>query len=511
MKILELFLLITIIYIIYIFFYNKKIKKKDRLKKIKIQSIRHNYFKNNYLENYGKQLKKPIPYVKNVKLNFNLKANNKISTIQDTELNSKIINIITGRFKISENYIIEKISHKVKEYLNLLTETYKYKLRNVDIFNEFVDKITLEICRYIIDDINDSMKIIMISQYIIKYTTSNDEIEYMYNKITEIASKNNINEDVRMNAIDVLLLSNNTKYNNIAKPYLNQIRNKNTKRTLYENKIKNIISISNKANNINNINNIQIQNLNTELNEILNIPDIDVPPLIQNKPIKLPEYSIYEDRQNVHNNSINETTLNIASELIKKYSPLNPLTYTHYRINLNENDILKVEESIHRINTDTSKFKYDISLYKLYQSVLQFIEKHKDKEELYKRLVEELIDMHKKCVSGHLARLVSVVQGFETDFSNQVSNIDHEIYAKIKHIIEKEIQESDNMDNIIEDMLSDNKEIYYSFIKQTINKHKNSLYEEYQNIKDKNVVFDSILKNLNKYTRSEGNFKDLTI
>lgn len=507
MKIIELILLLLIIYIIYIFFYNKNTTKNDRIKNIKIQNIRHEQFKNNYLENYGKQLKKVTPYIKNAKLNVNININNKITIIQELELSSKITNIIIGRFKITEIDIIKKISYRVKEHLNLLTETYKYKLRNVDIFNEFVDKITLEICRYIIEYINDPMKVIMISQYIIKYTKSNDEIEYMYNKILEIASKTNINEDVKMNAVDVLLLSNNTKYNNIAKPYLNQIRNKNTKRTLYENKIKNIIS--NKANSKNNI---QIQNLNIELNDILNVPDIDVPPLIQNKPIKLPESSVYEDRQNVHNNFINETTLNIASEIIKTYSPLNPLSYTQYRINnLNENDILKIEESIHRINTDTSKFKYDITLYKLYQSVLQFIELHKDKEELYKRLVEELIDMHKKCVSGHLARLVSVVQGFEIDFSNQVSNIDHEIYAKIKHIIEKEIQESNNMDNIIEDMLSDNKEIYYSFIKQTINKHKNNLYEEYPNIKDKSIVFDSILKNLNKYTYSEGNFKDLTI
>ena len=67
-------------------------------------------------------------------------------------------------------------------------------------------------------------------------------------------------------------------------------------------------------------------------------PDINVPPLnIRIIEVKKPLSSIYDDSQNVHNSTINQTTLNTAMELISKYNPeKNKLDFVYKVINQHE-------------------------------------------------------------------------------------------------------------------------------------------------------------------------------
>ena len=242
--------------------------------------------------------------------------------------------------------------------------------------------------------------------------------------------------------------------------------------------------------------------------------------------------SIYDDSQNVHNSTINQTTLKTATELIKKYNPENKrLDFVYYKTKSFEElppiQIEKVEKSIHRINTDTATFGIGFTLYILYQSLLNLIEKHKQKRDLEERLLEELIDMSGKCSTGHLSRLINVLQGFETNLKIKVKiNINDEIYAKIKHIIEKGIIEEENMDELMEDMLSDNKTIYIKFIKKLINPKIEEIIKEYEdvNIDDilgyennnkkfnniSDIVTDIIIMSLDKYTGTKDHFTYLS-
>ncbi|NDB84614.1 MAG: hypothetical protein EB127_18210, partial [Alphaproteobacteria bacterium] len=55
--------------------------------------------------------------------------------------------------------------------------------------------------------------------------------------------------------------------------------------------------------------------------------------------------------------------------------------------------IEKVEKSIHRINTDTSTFGKGFTLYTIYQSLLNLIERHSQKNDLNECLLDELIDI----------------------------------------------------------------------------------------------------------------------
>jgi hypothetical protein len=262
-------------------------------------------------------------------------------------------------------------------------------------------------------------------------------------------------------------------------------------------------------------------------------PDINVPPL-QIRPIvevKKPERSIYDDSQNVHNTTINQSTLNTASELINRYDPQNrKLDFVYYKTKslkeLSPEQIEKVEKSIHRINTDTSTFGKGFTLYTIYQSLLNLIERHSQKNDLNERLLDELIDMSGKCSTGHLSRLINVLQGFETDLQVKVKiNINDEVYEKIKHLIEQEVINDEKMDDIMEDMLSENKTIYISFVKKVINDNIFEIVKEYDNVNindisgynnDKkfnnirDIVIDIVIISVDKYTGTKENFNYLS-
>ena len=596
---LNIFILFVVLYSILTLYKIYKNQRKNTNITYTIVHDKNNILENinnKYLENHGKNIKTNIPNKiskpttnvttninTNVTTNINTNVTTNINTNETTNINTNVIintninknetnnnitgdinnnnynifinrinSIVIGRYDIKDIETINYISECVNQYVRLSVPLHKIKsfISNEQYMHELIQEITLEISRNLINIIKDPIKKIMIAQYIIRYTSYNSEIEKMYNCIVEIASNRNYSEDTRMNAVDVLLLSNNTRYNSIANSLLESNRNIKNK-NLYNlkldklsngirlnhpnnnpnNKLNNNINnklnnnINNKLNNnINNTVNNNVNQINNILNNITNNnvnnrllvdvngntynipPDIDTPP--PNK-LKKPERSVYEDGQNVHNSTINDTTLNTALELISNYSPNNTIEFVDYNF-LPEEYIKKINISIHRLSTDTSIFRHNITLYKLYKSLLCFIEQHKDKNDLYKRLREELIDMSGKCATGHLSRLVNVLQGFETDLSNKVIlKIDDEVYAKIKHIIEKEIQENENMDDIMDDMLSDDKVIYLNFIKNVINKHLNEICKEYSKSHERKYVIECIINSLNKYTGTKDKFNNL--
>jgi len=124
-----------------------------------------------------------------------------------------------------------------------------------------------------------------------------------------------------------------------------------------------------------------------------------------------------------------------------------------------------------------------------------------------KRLTEELIDMSSKCSTGHLSRLINVLQGFETELKVKVQiNIKDEIYAKIKYIIEKNIINEENSDEIMEDMISEEKIIYINYVKKLISKNIKDIIDEYNNISDKENIITIIIECLNKYTNTTNKF-----
>ena len=552
-----LFTIIFITYFIHIFF---KYYKKNKIcnKNNYNSSIKTNSF----LENKGKiitnnTLQTNIHHRFN-KLN-NLNNKNKLNTDIQTfhPLVIKISNIIIGRYNIKNKLLINKIYENVNTHIITLSKKYNKNVINSIIndpykLNGLTDKITLNVSKILFKIVHEPLTKILIGQYIIKNSDNNNEIENVYLSFIYISKDTRLSIDERMNAIDMLNLSNNKKYIEISKSLLkdirtysiNKIKTTNTTSITFNNNLKRIASNINNKNNVNNNRNQITPNINVPVNVPQLLvdrdgttypmpPDINVPPLnITNTQVIKRSLSIYDDSQNVHNSTINQTTLKTATELIKKYNPENKrLDFVYYKTKSFEElppiQIEKIEKSIHRINTDTATFGIGFTLYILYQSLLNLIEKHKQKIDLEERLLQELIDMSGKCSTGHLSRLINVLQGFETDLKIKVKiNINDEIYAKIKHIIEKGIIEEENMDELMEDMLSDNKTIYIKFIKKLINTKIEEIIKEYEdvNIDDilgyennnkkfnniSDIVTDIIIMSLDKYTGTKDHFTYLS-
>ena len=452
----------------------------------------------------------------------------------------KISNIIIGRYnirKLNDVYaskgqkqskiLIDIIYQNVNRILdlkqinNVTTDLYK--------FNEILDKITLIISRILFKITEDTITKILIGQYIIKKTNNNKEINDIYSYFIEVSKNTRLSVDERMNAIDILNLSNNKKYIEISKSLLQNIRNNtninsNTTSIAFNKNLNRVVNnIKNRpTNTTNNINNVIHSNNTNQARLLVDRdgttypipPDINVPPLPIQVEVKKPKQSIYDDNQNVHNSTINETTLKTATELVNKYYSENKsIDYIYYKTKLSNTvsptQIEKVEKAIHRINTDSATFGKGFRLYTIYQSLLNLIEQHPQKNDLEERLLEELIDMSGKCSTGHLSRLINVLQGFETNLKVKVKiNISDEIYAKIKHLIEKTIVNDENIDEIMEDMLSENKTIYIEFVKRVVDNKINEILKEYENL---NINDISGYNNDNKYNNISDIVKDITI
>jgi hypothetical protein len=121
-------------------------------------------------------------------------------------------------------------------------------------------------------------------------------------------------------------------------------------------------------------------------------------------------------------------------------------------------------------------------LYTTYQAILNYIDQHpNDKAELEHRLDEELQEMSGLCATGHLARLVSVTQGFMDQPNIKVDPTD-EIYASFSNRVQKNISEP-----LMEEML-DKTDAYRTFLDSEASALKIDLQKEY-----KDVVNDSEL------------------
>jgi len=555
-----LLLIIITIVIIYIYKYKYTCKNNNKIN-LYLELKGYNLTNNNNI-NTVSNLNTLNNNINKLNIDENIFNNKKI---QYHPLVKKISNFIIGRYSLGENsnklfiklvyqdvnFIINKIFTNIKSMDKILDDNYK--------LNELIDNITLKVSRILFKVIDDPLTKILIGQYIIKKTEINKEIDEIYLYFINVSKNTRLSVDIRMNAIDILNLSNNKKYIEVSKSLLQTLRNNNNNNSNNNTNVtfnNNLNRISNIVKNkpINNVNNSNVNNSNVNNSNTNVIPtnrqiqqqllvDIDgttypIPPDINNPPLQIraivdvqkPEKSIYDDSQNVHNSTINMSTLNTASELINRYEPQNrKLDFIYYKTKLfNElppEQIEKVEKSIHRINTDTSTFGKGFTLYTIYQSLLNLIERHTQTNDLNERLLDELIDMSGKCSTGHLSRLINVLQGFETDLQSKVKiNINDEIYAKIKHLIEQAVINDENMDDIMEDMLSENKTIYINFVQKIINDNIFEIIKEYENVnvnyisKYKNdkkynnireIIIDVVIISLDKYTGTKEKFNYL--
>jgi hypothetical protein len=175
---------------------------------------------------------------------------------------------------------------------------------------------------------------------------------------------------------------------------------------------------------------------------------------------------VYEDSQNVHDTTINESiwknlevllndnpTVSISEhdhdydyEVIRqRLSPLNP----------------PQEKALQRLYTDRSHFSrrknafsvITVTLWNVFLMIWAYAMKEEtvvDKEEILGRIREELAEMSGTCATGHLSRLVNVLVGFHPQIEVRISDKD-----RLRGIFQSVLQAFIVKDNEAEDILCD--------------------------------------------------------
>lgn len=154
--------------------------------------------------------------------------------------------------------------------------------------------------------------------------------------------------------------------------------------------------------------------------------------------------TIFDNAQNVHIDDIEESVLDIIEflssipmmtiatipitwEYLKKqienltelYYPLitpkKPTKKEKYEIKLTQDIIEKINISMNRIYMDRALYsKYNCSILHILMKVWTYMNDNEHKEEMNKRLIQELIDMSGTCSTGFMSRIVNTISGFGT-------------------------------------------------------------------------------------------------
>lgn len=230
---------------------------------------------------------------------------------------------------------------------------------------------------------------------------------------------------------------------------------------------------------------------------------LDRPINILEKKIK----TVYSDSQNVHNSGINSSVLKATKYLINMFrdildSGLKTEILENIRINLLSRFPEKIEllnHNIDYIKNSIAVFGYqaEITMIDTFISVYLWIERQEQKEDLYNRLLEEIKEMDKLCTTGHLSRLINVIQGFTTDenLCVRISDKDQCI-SVVKQYLTKELM--DCKDDLVLDGMIEPNDHYRLFIRHKISLKLLQWKEEYGS-----GMLDHIASVVNKFCNTE--------
>jgi hypothetical protein len=214
--------------------------------------------------------------------------------------------------------------------------------------------------------------------------------------------------------------------------------------------------------------------------------------------------TIYDDSQNVHDHVVNQSVLHVCLRLMELYQPdgyvLGEVEAQLHSI-CNEQERENINTVLQRIEIDTSMFNTTgtmFGLYDVFSSLWKYIQSHSAKEDLLKRLVEEMVAMANYCSTGHLSRFVNVIQGFTDDEMLQIriSN-EQQIRAVITQYLDTVLMNAP--EDVTDAMMETDKTPFYDFIRDTMNKRIPSLMEEYGSDIGKYIVLS-----IEKYSSHKG-------
>lgn len=269
------------------------------------------------------------------------------------------------------------------------------------------------------------------AEYLAWRLPCNRKISEMYFYLSKIANGKSVPYKIRSAAVDALIRSNNPTISATAQASLRNLRQ--AQRTTGEAaEVRLLVERVRDLDAKNGSRKANAQNAAVQARQALN--DIA---MNRTRPI-----TVYSDRQNVHNSAINksvnssmhnlvysaETSVSVSdvlstetsvsvSDALPSETSVQDLGYEVEAEVLHgvEGDAkFKIVSSIERISADDAKFSGGITPAVYYKNLKTYIGKSPDRSELIHRLRQELTEMDGSCSTGVVARLVNVLQGFES-------------------------------------------------------------------------------------------------
>lgn len=196
--------------------------------------------------------------------------------------------------------------------------------------------------------------------------------------------------------------------------------------------------------------------------------------------------TIYNNTQNIHTfesqaNNFIEKIIEDTDDVLPEYYEIEDTLTKMVRKNKDHKLRHKAFKALNRIKIDAATFtKYNVTLSLIFVYIWVYIHKnlYKNKEEIYNRIIEELIDMGDTCSSGHSIRFINILSNYDNSFKmsydEQIfSNMVARMNAKIKNCPDEDLKSTLSM---AQSELAEPEEIevFNQFIKDELPK----LYEE---------------------------------
>lgn len=514
-----LFFISILILVIFIFFRKRNTHSQTLLKESTVEMAKR---KLEQLNQHGKHIRK-------LQHNYSIPKYNPVPEIsapvkQKQQLPEELINlreialnILVGKYHLdseSQEHVSNKLDSMFGKMLNnksgKLSPEHKIHSIQVQYDPTYSNDLLLCSSRFLMNYENLSPHTrLLVAQFIINTTSDGKELERIYDWIIDLGFDATQTQQVRQEAVDMLILSNSSRYKTVANQILESIR-----------QIDDVPQVPEPEDNFpfNVPANLEIPVPDRQQRErphrphTIQIGGIDYDVALQRdlldqfqrrKP-KI-ERTVYQDGQSVHNHEINKSVLDAAKSLQAKYPIKSLISFdTSLLKDLSPEQRRKVESSLHRISTDDSSFGTNITLSNLFQSLQSFILSSPDKDELNKRLIQELGDMSGTCASGHLSRLVNVIQGFNAIPQQAIRiKIGDEIYAKANHTLTQALTKAENQEVSEAIIMGENQRLINNFVAQTLNHLIPEMRKEYQGTAKDEEIMKELLSSAKKYTKDE--------
>ncbi len=211
----------------------------------------------------------------------------------------------------------------------------------------------------------------------------------------------------------------------------------------------------------------------------------------------------YEHNENVH--ALSSDCLAKAQNLVNRYRDRFSEIEFEREIEIllmNAPSDISPLSAIERARSDRNKYGYapnDFRLSQLLFSIIMYIKldsPENTRVELQKRLYQELAESKGKCGTGHVVRFMNVLKGFDTPYDHKLP-IKDEVYARVCILAQKAIQNSERMDDILDD-----NETMVRFLQQEQKNIFNTLHNEYKEISSELEIREQVNASLNKYTKT---------